>query len=619
MASKSSIRTKVYSSFRGVDFSTDPSLVDSSRSPWAPNMISDMGGMPEKRTGWRILTHGAGERVNGMYTAEFSGKRRVLCHIGTKLYNWDNAQLVLAYEGALPDERSTAVYMGGFLWIFTGVALLKYDGTSVVPASVGAYVPLTQISVSPVDGFGTRYEDVNYLTPLQRISYLADGETTEYKLPYEGVNSVESVTVDGTVLNRSEYTTDLANGKVTFKSAPKAPDVGAENTVFITFSRTVEGYSDKINKCRIATVWGVGGSFDRIIASGNPDFPNYDFTSGFSDGTYWPDLGYQIAGTSQTAILGYRRLGEYLAIIKEDNGQDSTVFIRSGALSETGEAIWSMKPCLSGAGAVTRFGFGNIDDEQLYLTGAGVYALTTNSLTSEKIVQNRSGRVDPKLTKENLSDAVCITFDNSFMVFVNGNVYVLDGKRQKSYATRADTAFLYECYFWNSIPARVVMKITENGREELYFGTDNGDICRFNTDIDDLHRFNDNGDPINAVWSTKADDDGDPMILKTLIKKGNAVTLKPFYRSSAVISFRTDKDAVAWEGASGTVDIFNWEDIDFERFTFDSNDGPSEIPLNRKIKNYKRLQIVVSNNEVNEGFGVYGIVKHFVTGNFAKK
>ena len=67
------------------------------------------------------------------------------------------------------------------------------------------------------------------------------------------------------------------------------------------------------------------------------------------------------------------------------------------------------------------------------------------------------------------------------------------------------------------------------------------------------------------------------------------------------------------------MDIFDWEDIDFSRFTFNANDGPQEIPFRRKIKNYKRLQILVKNDTVNEGFGVFGIVKHFVTGNFAKK
>ena len=196
----------------------------------------------------------------------------------------------------------------------------------------------------------------------------------------------------------------------------------------------------------------------------------------------------------------------------------------------------------------------------------------------------------------------------------------------KSYPSKQNTEFLYECFYWENVPARCVLRTMEDGEETLFFGTEDGCICRFNTDVETLSRFSDGGDrnlaggqAITAVWSTRSDDDGDPMVLKTLLKKGNAVTMKPFNRSSGRILFRTDKDAVAWDVNFETLDILDWEDIDFSRFTFNSNDAPMEIPFNRKVKNYKRLQIMIKNDTVNEGFGVYGIVKHYVTGNFAKR
>ncbi|MBR4404862.1 MAG: hypothetical protein IKT30_00590, partial [Bacteroidaceae bacterium] len=164
-----------------------------------------------------------------------------------------------------------------------------------------------------------------------------------------------------------------------------------------------------------------------------------------------------------------------------------------------------------------------------------------------------------------------------------------------------------------------VLRIIDEGREALLFGAADGRICRFNTDIDTMERFSDDGAAVTAAWATRADDDGDPMVLKTLLKKGNAVTIKPYTRSGAQVLFRTDKDALEWKVAEGKMDIFDWTDIDFSRFTFNASDGPAEIPFNRKVKNYKRLQIIVKNETVNEGFGVYAIVKHFVTGNFAKK
>ena len=40
-----------YAAFRGADFSTDPSLVESCRSPLCTNIVADGGGMPQKRLG----------------------------------------------------------------------------------------------------------------------------------------------------------------------------------------------------------------------------------------------------------------------------------------------------------------------------------------------------------------------------------------------------------------------------------------------------------------------------------------------------------------------------------------------------------------------------------------
>ena len=614
-----SIRTKNYNSFRGVDFASDPALVDDTRSPWAPNMVSDRGRMPEKRPGWRTQKTMSGQ-INGLYCAAFGGTQHLLAHAGTKLFRWyeDETAAVQLKTGLPGNRKSTAVFMGGYLWIFTGAKLLRYDGTSCVDASSDAYVPLTVISSAPSGG-GEAYEPFNLIGNRQKVGFLADGTSTEYKLPYDSVDSIGDVEVNGTVMT-SGVTRDAAHGKVTFSTAPAAPAAGAGDNVHVTFTKTISGYSDRIDKCTAAVVWGVGGASDRIVATGNPDYPNFDFICGYGDGSYWPDLNYSVIGTGETRIVGYLRLGEQLAILKEDNGQDSSVFVRSGYLDENGGAAFTVKPCLAGIGAVSRFGFGNIDDEQLVLTDRGVYALTTNSLTAERIAQNRSFRVDPKLTREKLSGAVTCSFGGCYMIFVNGKVYGLDGRQPKSYSGRNDTDALYECFYWDGIPAGCVMKTAdENGVETLWFGTEEGKICRFNTDITGVGRYNDDGAAISAEWSTKLDDDGDVTVLKTMLKKGNAVEIKPYSRSGAKILFRTERDPTGWQAEEGTMDIFSWEYIDCARFTFNSSQAPQTIPFRRKVKNYKRLQIIIRNDAVNEGFGVYGIVKHFVTGNYAKR
>ncbi|MDO4809974.1 MAG: hypothetical protein Q4A04_08455 [Eubacteriales bacterium] len=609
-----SIRTKVYEKFKGVDFTTDPSMVSDDRSPWAVNMISDNGGMPEKRAGWKSLAELESE-INGLYLFKYNGAEHFLIHAGTKLYRWyggDDTPVQLMT--GLPDDRSKGAYMNGAMYIFTGNDYISYNGVTVSSVADSAYVPLVTIGAKPDGSGATSYQNVNLLTAKQRAMFAGDGTSKVYHLPVHPIASVQSATVDGAA---ATYTADLANGTVTFATAPGVPQIEGQDNVEIAYTATTSGVN-RIKHCRQCIAWGINGAEDRIVCSGDPDYPNYDYISDYNNPAYFPDLNYSVLGTSDTAIMGYARINDGLAIIKEDRGNGSTVFLRKGALDEKGNAVFALYPALAGIGAVGRFGFGNIGDERLVLTGNGVYAITNNQVISEKIAQNRSHRVDPKLLTEDLSEAVMENWKNMLMIFVDGKVYILDGN-QKSYSASDSTDFLYECYYFEDVPARCVLKVTRQGVETMYFGTEDGKVCRFKTDIQTVDRYNDDGDPIFAVLSTKADDDGDPMILKTLLKKGNAVTLKPYMRSSAKVCVRTDRDAVEWQANYGTMDIFDWEDIDFSRFTFNANDLPQEIPINRKVKNYKRLQFIIKNDGLNEGFGVYKLSKHFVTGNFAKR
>ena len=661
-----SIRTTIYQKFRGVDFSTDPAMVDDYRSPWAPNMYADMGGMPCKRPGWRVVKSRPGT-IYGLHyielTVETAGEtvreHHMLIHAGKKLWDWnmdaDPGDDVAVLVETMPEARSRSVVRKGALWLLTGKKLLRYDETGIAPVeeadedvATGAYVPTVVIAASPATCGGASYEPVNLLTGSMIVTYIGDG-TQNYYLPYDKVNSVDKVEV----LNASGEWTTKAEGTdyevvtsgtkdyVQFASGSIPSDqrqTGMPN-VKITFTKNSVKHADRIEKCRIATVWGVGGATDRLVVSGNPDFPNYDWISAFGDPTYFPDVNYSVVGASESPILGYRRLGEQLAIIKEDSEQDSTVFLRTGTLDENGNAVFTVKPSIAGLGGVSADGFGAIGDEQLILTPRGVYALTSNLLTTERILQNRSFRVDPKLIRENLQGASCCAFDGCLLVFAGGKVYGLDGRQPKSYPSRMDTEFLYECFYWENFPATCVLRVASSGSEELFFGTEDGKICKLNTDLDTAseryvdgreieEREDEHGDPIfvptegdaiTAIWATKADDDGDPMILKTLLKKGNAVTMKPEDRTGASVELRTDKDVVAWEAASSIADIFRWDDIVFSRFTFNANDGATEVAINRKVKNYKRLQILVKNDTLGEGFGVYKITKHFVSGNFAKR
>lgn len=614
-----SIKTTTYGSFKGVDFSTDPSLVDRYRSPWAVNMIADTGGMPEKRMGWRTLAQIEGP-VNGLFCAVIGGTAHFLAHGGTRLYRWSGTEAPVVLKEGLHNGPSTAVNMAGKLWILTGGDYLVYDGERARDVWETAYVPTTVIAAAPAGG-GTVYEAINLLQSKRTNNFIPDGESKVYQLDSADIDTAEVTAVVRGVLKKegTDFTVDRAKGQVTFKTAPEKPLVGQEGEVDITFSKAVAGYADKIRKCTIMTTYGVGTS-DRLVVSGNPDAQNLDWTSALNDPSYFPDKGYSVVGSDTTAIMGYRRIGEYLAVIKEDNGQDSTVFMRSADLDSEGQPVFPLKQSIAGVGAVSRRGFGNIMDEQLFLAGTGVYAITANIITAERIVQNRSFFVDPRLTREpGLERAAAVSYAGMYLLGINGHVYILDGRQDKAYKAKSQGDYVYECYYWEDVPAVCWLNHKAGDTETLYFGTEDGRICRFNSDMERMERYSDDGRAVFACWATQADDDGDITLLKTLIKKGNSVTLKPYTRSSAKVCFRTEQDPVEWLAREDTMDIFDWEDIDFSRFTFNANDAPREVLFNTKVKKYKRLQIIIKNDAVNEGFGIFGITKHYVVGNFAKR
>ena len=614
-----SIRSAVYSTFRGADFSTDPSLVEKYRSPLCTNIVADGGGMPQKRAGWRKLWQLEG-KIHGLHAAVFAGAEKKLVHAGTKLYLWDDETQPAELMTGLPDHRSRSVYLAGKLWIATGGGFIVYDGTAAARVSAGdAYIPTTTITRSPTGG-GVSYEDVNMLTPYRKNAFQTDGTSRTFTLDGE-IDETGEVKCWVWGEETTAFTVDRAAGTVTMTAAPAAPDAGSADGLVVQFPHTVEGYTDTIDKCTILTTYGVGTN-DRLVLSGNPDWPNRDWISGLNDPTYIPDLSYTSVGGQGTAILGYCRLGSYQGIVKADDGHDSTVFLRRAELNGDGDAVFPLQQAIAGVGAVSPGSFASLLDDPLFLSRNGIMAIASNSITSEKITQGRSYYVNARLTKEpELAASEAVIWNGMYLLSLpNGHVYVLDGRQSKSYKSASLGDFVYECYYWENVPA-VCWLCRKNGtEEELYFGTADGRICKVNSDIEGMARYSDDGEAIDAVWATRYDDDGTPAVLKTMIQRGCCVTIKPYARSSGTVYFRSDRTGGGErKAAAKTMDILDFTDIDFERFTFNTDDSPQEIFLNRRVKNYKRLQIIVRNAENNEGFGIFQITKHYVIGNFAKR
>lgn len=620
-----------YDNLKGADFSVDQSLVDKRHSPDLLNMISDNGGLPIKRKGWEVVANSP-NGIDNLWTFTMNGKRWFVVSSGTKIQELSNGSLVnnnltVSNGRKLGFYAQTPSHNG--LFIMDKTKYYKATGENTLNISeVEPYVPLIIISRSPTGG-GVVYEGINMLTRQRKEQFLNSGATTflvtsqvdtsrPWKVEYKD-SSGEWQTTSATV-----------NGATFTLPTVYNPVVVGQDNISITYYATGTGdpeidKSSRVLGCQTYAHYSKS-TVDQIFVTGNPDYPQYVFYSGLGDPTYFPDLNYLYIGGASTSAMGFLNLGEYLAVVKEQSGQDSTVFLiyqtsissKTVVLDEktsqtTQENTYATKQATTGIGAVSRHCFGVLNDEPMFLSANGVHGIVSTSLTSEKVTRNRSTYLDKKLTQEpGLENAVAVVWNNYYCLAVNGHMYVLDG-RHKTNDRMGNTNYLYEGYLWDNIPAKCLMTFDK----ELWFGTADGKICRFKTGSD-MTAYSDNGAPIKAVWTTPLDDDGAPEYFKTMQKKGSMCTFAPFSKSSVDVYIEVDGSDRLYIGSS-SIDIgVSFASIDFANFTFDATTTPRDKFFGKKIKKYKRMKIILENNKVDEGFGVHSITKTIALTRYAK-
>lgn len=612
--------------FRGVDFASSPTQMDKSRSPDAQNIISDLAGKPVKRTGYETVAD-FGSRINGIYRLATEDVEKFLVHAGTKLYEWVRTDGAFASSGSLiysdmNNVRSTAFQNDKKLYILDGKTYLVYgefDGAfGVKKVTDVATVPLCIAGQNP-DGSGGRViDDINVLTTKRTYSFHGTETGTAYRLAVDDMK-IDSTEVKARVLNASgdwvekkettDFTVNRTTGVITFKTAPgKSPATGVPN-VEITFSAATDYTADLINKCTIAIQYGVNGATDRVFVSGNGEAKNFHYWSGVNDPCYFPGENYAYLGQDSSAIMGYSLINDMLAVHKEDNEQDQTIFLVTGATNaSTGKTQFAISGSIAGVGAISKYCFQRLDTEPLFLARQGVYAVTTQYMTAERYAQNRSWYVDPKLTKEaDLSEAVATEYNNYYYLAVNNHVYVADGKQKNYEKNTPQSTFQYEWYYLTNIDARVWWEY--NGR--LYFGDQDGKVKLFMLDSENTaahNAYNDDGASIRAYWYTPIFSFETISRYKTL--KGFWLMLSPYRRSSVEIYYRYKSNLQLVKRE--TTDIFDFNDIDLSRLSFTTDDFPMIIATNAKAKKFMLIQFCIENNVAGEGFGFYEMEASFI-------
>ena len=602
----------VVETFRGVDLNNSPSNVDKSRSPAAPNMIRDQVGKVRKRMGYTTkATAPEGAAIHGVHHL----MDETLIHAGSKLYRLVKAAdgtWSLTEIGAMANSRSRSFVFDQKLYLLDGTTYQVYDGETLTAVAASAAVPTIIISRRP-NGGGQSYEGLNLLGKKWTESFLGTKDDKTYQLTTKELSgdpvTAKVLDANGNWVDKVEntdFTVDRAKGTVTFTTAPGESPVTGQDNVQITACKVREGYLDAINKCTIAAVYGVGGSTDRVFLSGNGDKPGIDWYSSFEDPAFWPDTNYTKLVRDGGAVTGYAVLSNTLAAFINGASDERNVVVRGGTLDEDGDALFRISNTMIGQDAVAPDTFCRTDKEPLFLTDRGVFAITAEELTGEKYSQERSYYIGSALraAQDRQSACACI-YGDFYALALDGTIYLLD-LQQKTYERNSPySSFQYECYYWPGIPATVLFL----DGDALCFGTADGKLCRFGTNVDDVGGYNDDGLAIDAYWET-SDFDGKIFFhVKTF--PGLAVRLAAATNTGVVVyaQVRGIWKKVFSSGAKAR--YFDWNYIDFSKFTFSADRTPRTLFGKIKIKKADKVRFRLQNDVLNEPFGLYAFGLQF--------
>ena len=619
------LKTMNIEKFLGIDLTHYDTQTDPRRSPDARNMQPDLNGFPVKRKGYEKRGK-LGGRVNGAYSLITGGKETRLIHAGGALYRWqEDAAPECLYTG-MADEKSRAVQIEDKLMIADGKRLLccaDFDGTGAYtlrPADECGTTPLISIGRKPDGSAAQSYDPYNLFTAQVEEDFLADGKTLKYVLSYpiaaDGEIKAEQRDKDGEWQPITDFTADRAGGIITFKAAPPLPAAAGEDNIRIVYphkrSETALKALEGLNSCRALCAYGVEGQPDRLVCGAETVQQNRVWYSQFRDPLYIGDVWYLLAGQARAPVAGFGVLGKQLVIYKRDEDHQRNVYIVESGLDDDGDARYPVSEVLQGEGALALGAQASLGGEPLYLSKRGVLAVTTADATAQHYLQERSFYVSGRLTREKgLENAEAAAWDRFYLLALNEQIYLLDSA-QKSYEKDSPhSTYQYECYLWDGIPARR-MWVWDGA---LWFGAADGGIYRFCTG-DSASSYMDDGRAVSAYWTTPLMNLGSWTNLKTVTDVW--AVIQPYARSGAAVYYATDKEY--WTLARDfNMDIFDWDDIDFDRFTFNTMDRPQITALRRKAKKVKLFQVRVKNAREREPFGLCAVCIRYRTGGKIKR
>lgn len=430
------------------------------------------------------ISNSADSVVRGIWSG-YVGDREVLC-VACNGFLWelDNAGGVWSKVACGAISTSSDMFMFGFekkLYLLNGTEYKVWNGTTL--ADVTGYRPMVLVGCKPAGG-GQELEQTNLMTGARRALFSPDGTATTFVLPEKDLNSIDYVRVVATNTNISGWTPDLANGELTFGNAPAA----GTNSLEIGWTVKTDQLG-LIKAMKAAEVFnGASGTSVFLYGTTNRAYYSGLDYDGNARADYFPELNFCDIGESNTPITGIVRHYNRLLVFKPNSAW--TISAGTAITLSDGRMIGAYKvaPLNREIGNIAFAQAVLVENYPRTLDGRSVYAwhsITDYGNSYDRNAQRISERVDRTIRTFDLETAKAYydKYNKEYYVIGANGTALVHSIVPDAWAVY--TGFMATCLI--------------NYKDELYFGTADGNICHFADSY-----LSDNGEAINAVWESGA-------------------------------------------------------------------------------------------------------------------
>lgn len=535
-----------------------------------------------------ILAAWSGHFGDGQYLVLcdfFNGQDRLL------IYSMDRNgmfRLLHSQQGALGLTQADGANVQIFaftqkLYVRSTQKTVAYDGEKF--SEQAPYVPLVIVGAAPAGG-GTALENINLLTGLRRIDYSADGTSTAYVLPGEAVQitAIRVDNVDKDIASTGRW--DQESHTFHFNEAP-VKGVGNVEFTYDSDPQAAETARQQVLTCQLAEEYN-GATDTRLFIGGNGSNMCY-YTgvtqAGEPSAMYFPAMNEVAVDISGAMVTGLVRHYSKLLVFKSDgtytisyepvtltDGSTTAGFYLRSMNREYGNAI-----------------IGQVQTVQNYprsITKDGIYEwrITSSYYKDERYAVRISDAVEKSLKQADMQKIV--TCDNDFTktyyVFLNDSLGTVLVNRYG--LGKHGVWCIYRGERFKGIRWAMMY-----GREMIFIN--DTQMLRFSdaASMDSAGQGRTELTPIRAVWESGYMDFGADFLRKysSLIY----VSMLPEGDSRVTITASTDKRMDYTEKTIGA-SIFDFSNLNFADFTFDTNGTPKIRKVKLKVKKFVYYKMI---------------------------